>query len=109
MAALEVTCTDPLPDRRLVAAALGATQILNWGSTFYLLAVLAAPIARETGWGYEWVMAGVSIGLLAAGVVSPRVGRAIARHGPRPVLAVGAVLLAAGLLCLGAAQNFAWY
>ncbi|MFC7665285.1 hypothetical protein ACFQWF_25110 [Methylorubrum suomiense] len=28
-------------------SALGVVQILAWGSSFYLLGVLAAPIARE--------------------------------------------------------------
>src|SRR5262249_34856149 len=101
--------SNSVPDRRVVAAALGATQILAWGSTFYLLAVLAPPILREAGWGYEWVMSGVSIGLLVAGIVSPRVGRAIADHGPRPILALGTLSSAAGLFCLGMTQDFAWY
>jgi hypothetical protein len=34
-----------LPDRRVVVSALGVTQILAWGSSYYLLAVLAQPIA----------------------------------------------------------------
>ena len=38
------------PDRRIVVTALGVTQILAWGSTFYLLGVLANPIVRDTGW-----------------------------------------------------------
>ena len=67
------------PDRRIVVAALGVTQILAWGSTFYLLGVLGNEIARNTGWSYYWVTSGVSIGLLMAGVVSPRVGRAISK------------------------------
>jgi predicted MFS family arabinose efflux permease len=100
---------NPLPDRRVVVTALGITQILAWGSTFYLLAVLAPTIARDTGWGYDWVIAGASVGLAVAGIVSPRVGRLIARHGGRPVLAVGAVLLAAGLAGLGLAQNLPLY
>src|SRR5690349_591944 len=56
------------PDRRIVVTALGVTQILAWGSTFYLLGVLANPIARDTGWDYDWVISGVSAGLLMAGV-----------------------------------------
>ena len=54
-----------------VIAILGTLQILAWGSTFYLLAVLAPSIVRDTGWSYQWVMAGVCIGLFVAGVVSP--------------------------------------
>jgi len=97
------------PDRRIVVAALGVTQILAWGSTFYLLGVLANPIARDTGWGYDWAISGVSVGLLTAGAVSPRVGRAIGKWGGRRVLALSAVLLAGGLLLLGTSQSIAWY
>jgi predicted MFS family arabinose efflux permease len=92
-----VTESEHLPDRRVVVAALGVTQVLAWGSTFYLLAVLAPYIARDTGWTYDRVVAGASVGLFVAGIVSPRVGRFISSHGGRPVLAIGALLLAAGL------------
>jgi predicted MFS family arabinose efflux permease len=98
-----------LPDRRIVVPALGVTQILAWGSTFYLLGVLAPPIAADTGWSYDWVIGGVSLGLLVAGIVSPRVGRAIGQHGGRPVLAIGSLCLAAGLALLGCANSFALY
>jgi MFS family permease len=97
------------PDRRLIVPALGTTQILAWGSTFYLLAVLAAPIVKDTGWSYDWVVAGLSLGLAVAGLVSPRVGRAIKLNGGRPVLASGAAIIALGLLLVGSTQNLAWY
>jgi MFS transporter len=109
MTAVEASNAAPVPDRRAVVTALGVTQILAWGSTFYLLGVLANPIARDTGWGYEWVVAGVSAGLLVAGLVSPRVGRTIGERGGRPVLAASAIVLALGLLLLGSSQNVAWY
>jgi predicted MFS family arabinose efflux permease len=104
-----VAVQETTPDRRVIVTALGVTQILAWGSTFYLLGVLANPIARDTGWGYAWVMAGVSAGLLVAGMVSPCVGRAIGERGGRPVLAASAVLLATGLALLGSSQNVIWY
>jgi len=104
-----VIATETLPDRRIVVTALGVTQILAWGSTFYLLAVLAPAIARDTGWGYDWTIAGVSVGLLVAGIVSPRVGRFIYSYGGRPVLAAGAVLLSVGLAALGLAPNLPVY
>lgn len=58
---------DEKPNRRVVVSALGIGQVLSWGSTFYLLAVLAPAIVRDTGWKYDWVISGVSVGLLIAG------------------------------------------
>ena len=86
-----------LASRALIISALGVTQIFAWGTTYYLPAVLAAPIVADTGWSLAWVVGGLSLGLLMAGLVSPWVGRAIALRGGRPVLAVSAGLLAAGL------------
>jgi predicted MFS family arabinose efflux permease len=98
-----------LPDRRIVIPALGITQIFAWGSTFYLPGALAPLIANDTGWPYDLIVAGVSLGLLVAGVASPRVGRMIAAKGGRPVLATGALLLAAGLIGIGLATSRLWY
>jgi MFS family permease len=95
--------------RGVVVTVLGALQIPAWGSSFYLLAVLAKPITADTGLAYDRVMGGLALGLLVAGVVSPRVGRAIARYGGRVVMPCGVVLLAAGLALIGTAQNFTVY
>jgi MFS family permease len=86
-----------------VITALGVAQILGWGSSFYFPAVLAAPIVADTGWSLPWTVGGTSIGLLVAGLVSPRIGRLIDRHGGRPVLAASSILFALGLACIGAA------
>jgi MFS family permease len=88
-------------------------QILAFGSTYYLLTVLARPIVAGTGWSYGTVIGGVSLGLMMAGLVSTRVGRGIDRLGGRPVLAVGSLLMAAGLALMGIAPRvevylFAW-
>jgi predicted MFS family arabinose efflux permease len=97
------------PSRRVVVAALGVTQILGWGTSFYFPAVLAEPIVADTGWTLGWVVGGVSIGLLVGGLISPRVGREIDRRGGRPVLATSSVLFAAGLTIIGVAPVLAVY
>ncbi len=89
----------------VVVSALGIFQILAWGSSYYLLAVLAAPIARDTGWPLAWIVGALSLGLLVEGLVAPLVGNAIERHGGRPVLAAGALLLAAGLSAMAFAPS----
>jgi len=91
--------------RRVVIVVLGVGQVLVWGSSYYLPAVLAKPIADATGWPLSWVIGGLSLGLLVSGLVSPRVGDLIEQYGGRPVLMASAVLLAAGLLTLAVAPN----
>ena len=95
--------------RWLVVSLLGFCQILAWGSSYYLPAVLAVPIERSTGWPAGWVVGGLSIGFLVSGVVSPQVGRKIDRFGGRPVLAASAALLAVGLCGLALAPNLPAY
>lgn len=93
----------PTSRRWPVISALGVVQIFAWGSSYYLPAVFAAPIAADTGWPLSWIVGGLSLGLFVAGVASPRVGQAIRRYGGRPVLALSALLLAVGLLILAIA------
>ncbi len=105
----EVANPASISPRAVIITALGMAQILSWGTSFYFLAVFAAPITRDTGWPYEWVIAGVSVGLLIAGFVSPRVGREIGSRGGRPVVALGAILFALGLTMIATSQNVYWY
>src|SRR5262245_40072415 len=89
--------------RAVVITALGIAQILGWGTSFYFPAVLAEPIVADTGWALGWVVGGTAIGLLTAGLISPRVGREIDRRGGRLVLAASSCLFAAGLAIIGLA------
>ena len=91
--------------RWAVVSAIGVAQILAWGSSYYLLSLLAGPIAADTGWPLAWVFGALSVGLLVSGLVSPRVGHIIQRRGGRPVLAASAVLLSLGLLGLALAPT----
>ena len=97
------------PRQGVVITALGITQILAWGCSYYLLAVLATLITTGTGWSLQWVVGGLSLGLLIAGLVSPAVGRAIQNYGGRPILAISSILLAAGLIAVGLSQSIAVY
>jgi MFS family permease len=103
-----VTRTVSLSQARVIVP-LGIHQILTWGTSFYLLAVLAAPTARDTGWPLAWVTAGISLALVSSGIVSPLVGRCIERFGGGRVLASGSLLLAAGLAGLALAPSLPVY
>jgi predicted MFS family arabinose efflux permease len=88
-----------------VVAALGTAQTLAWGSSYYLPAILADPIARDIGISSNWFFAAFSASLVISGLLGPRVGRQIDRVGGRQVLCVSNVILAAGLGLLGASTS----
>lgn len=92
---------------------LGLTQIFAWSSTLYLPAVLASLIAKDMGWSFTLVIAGLSWGFMVTGIFSPKVGQFIEQFGGRKVLSISSILFALGLLCLGLSTHiltyyFAW-
>ncbi|MFB4339763.1 MFS transporter [Pantoea sp. CS_6] len=80
---------------------LGLVQILSWGGSFYLMAVMAAPVVAETGWSQQWVYGALSLGILVSGLLAPRCGHLIARTGGRLMLALNGIVMAAGLTLMG--------
>ena len=107
MSPANATRPDPRRSPRLLVSVLGIAQILAWGSSHYLLAVLAGPIASDTGWSFSSVIAGLSLGLLAAGLAAPRIGHIIKDRGGRPVLIASSLLFASGFLLMSQAPNIA--
>jgi predicted MFS family arabinose efflux permease len=86
-------------------ATLGTAQTLAWASSYYLPAMLAAPMARDLGLAMPTVFAAFSVALVISALVGPASGRAIDRHGGRPVLMGTNLVFAAGLASLGLAQG----
>src|SRR6185312_7956360 len=91
--------------RVTVVLALGTAQTLAWGSSYYLPAILADPIADDLGISTNWFFAAVSASLVISGLLGPRVGRQIDRVGGRQVLCVSNLVLAGGLALLGASDS----
>ena len=94
-----------LRHRTAVVIGLGTAQTLAWGSTYYLPAILAAPMARDLGVSTGSVFGAFSAALVAAAVLGPLAGRRIDLFGGRDVLAVSNLVFAAGLAMLGLAQG----
>jgi predicted MFS family arabinose efflux permease len=92
--------------RNVVVAALGTTQNLAWGSSYYLPAILAEPIAEGLGLSRMMVFGVFSGSLLLSALLCPSVGRAIDNRGGRGVLVLSNLVLAAGLVLLALAQGF---
>lgn len=93
------------PSQRRVVLTLGLAQTLAWASTYYLPAMLAAPMAADLGLATPTVFAAFSLALGVAALVGPRVGQAMDRWGGRAILAATSVLFAASLVALGHAQG----
>jgi MFS family permease len=93
------------PSQRWTVARLGSAQTLAWASSYYLPAMLAVPMARDLGVGTPMVFAAFSVALIVSALLGPLAGRAIDRHGGRPVLVATNVLFAASLAGLGLAQG----
>ena len=87
-----------------VVLRLGTTQTLAWASSYYLPALLAAPLAAELGMAVTHVFGAFTLALVISALVGPAAGRAIDRHGGRAVLLVTNGLFALGLAALGLAQ-----
>ncbi len=93
------------PGRRTVVLALGASQTVAWGSSYYLPAILAEPMARDLGLAPPSVFGAFSAALVLSALLGPSVGRAVDRRGGRPVLATSNGVLALGLCLLAAARG----
>ncbi len=96
--------------QRRIALALGTVEVISWGVSFYLPAIIAAPAAVSLHASKIGVLGGFSWALLAAGLLAPRVGRRIDRIGGRLVVAASTLVIAAGLALLAAAPDLVlWY
>lgn len=96
-----------LPRRGGVVTALGITQTLAWGSTYYLAAIFADPISDGLDIPRSWFFGVFSAALLLSGLLGPMAGRLIDRHGGRDVLAASSLVFAAGLALLSMAGGVA--
>ncbi|AJQ92433.1 MFS transporter [Gynuella sunshinyii] len=98
----------PSTPHRLVLT-LGLIQLVCWGISFYLPAVLGPAMAAELAVSSNQIYAGSSVALLVMGIVSLPIGRLIDQHGGRRIMTSGVLLLAFGLLCLSGCRNLYQY
>src|SRR5271169_4544881 len=92
-------------NRTIITVAVGTAQTLAWASSYYLPAILAAPIARYLRLASSWVFGAFSCALLVSALLGPIAGRAIDSRGGRNVLVLSNVVFAIGLAGLGLANG----
>ena len=90
-----------------LVAALGATQTIAWASSYYMPAILGAPIAAALHLPTSVFFGLFSGALLLSAAIGPSVGRLIDRDGGRVLLACSNLVIAAGLVILAAAHGIA--
>lgn len=114
-----------LSARSKTVAAIGFGQLIAWGSSYYLAAILAPVMARQFGLPTVVVFGMFSAALLVSALLGPLAGHRVDRLGGRRVLqhsnvlfaiahltlaiAQGPVTLALGWLLLGVAMPFGLY
>jgi MFS family permease len=90
--------------RRRTVVALGLSQLISWGVTYYLIGGFGEKISSDLGWSRDIVYGGFTISLLVMGLASPIVGRLVDRRGGRTTMIMGSVVNAIG--CIGLALSY---
>ena len=95
----------PHPPLWRTVSLLGIAQIISWGSLYYTLTVLAAPVRQELGFSDLMIFGAFTLGQLLSGVAAPIVGRRIDRAGGRSVMMLGSLVAALALAVVAAARE----
>jgi predicted MFS family arabinose efflux permease len=97
--------TLPPAQRGWIVTSLGIAQTIGWASSYYIPAVLAAPMAASFGLSPVWIFGAFSMAMVVSASVGPWAGARIDRIGGRGVLILSNVVFAAGLALLAAAPS----
>jgi predicted MFS family arabinose efflux permease len=98
----------PRPTRlALLIAVLSMTQVIGWGTTYYMPAVLAPALARDLGIEPQLIFFGVTIMVGLGALASPAAGRQLDRLGAARLLPLGSALIGTGLALLAAFPDVA--
>ena len=89
----------------LAVASLGGF-VSAGSSQMYMGSVLLA-ITGDTGWTYTAISSALLAGTVTGGLVSPLAGAWVDRHGPRLLMGLAALVMAAGFVLMGWSPNLA--
>lgn len=91
----------------MLVTGLGIAQIVSWGTLFYAIGVLGAPMRTEVGVSELFLFSCFTAGLVVSAMAAPLSGRWVDRKGGRVVLSTGSVLGAIAMLLLAVAHQAA--
>jgi MFS family permease len=81
---------------RIVLATTFVTLVVTYGA-WYSYAVFLVALLGEFGWSRSLVSGAFSLFVLVHGIFAPAVGALLRRVGPRAVISIGSIVMAAGL------------
>jgi MFS family permease len=90
---------------RGIVIALGTAQTVAWGSTYYIPAILANSIAKDTNVSPVVVFTAFSLAMIISAFCGPWSGRFIDQRGGRELLLASNALFIAGLTMLAMAEG----
>src|SRR5262245_6605800 len=90
-----------------VVGAVFVMAAVSFGLGFYAMSVYVATLQELHGWSASTVSAPITVYYLAGALVTMAIGDVYARLGPRVVVALGGLALAAGVAALGSVTR-AW-
>ncbi|MEK7217006.1 MAG: MFS transporter, partial [Chloroflexota bacterium] len=89
----------------LVVGVAMVAGFLAAGSSQVFFGVMSRPISDELGWGRTATAGAVTAGTFLGAALTPVAGRLADRHGPRLLMSVGALVVAAGFFGLANVQE----
>jgi MFS family permease len=92
-----------------IILALGATQVIGYGTLYYAYAIAAPAVAQSFGTSLTTLYAIFSAGLLAGGLAAPKLGHWMDRFGAPRVMIAGSLLTALLVAGLAAAPSLAMF
>lgn len=90
---------------RRITGLIGLAQLLAWGSSYYLLAILATPMAATFALPNVAIYGMFSVALVVAAIFGPVVGRWVDQRGGRRVLMISNGMFASAQLLMATAQH----
>ena len=90
----------------VIVLALGVTITVSYGTLYYSMGVFLTPVKEDTGWSSGVISGAFAASLLVSGLIGIPVGHLTDRYGARPVMAIGSLLGAAGLMLFSVAGDW---